>query len=88
MKKLMFTAIALVAFSSASMANTIADEEVVKDNSEVKKEVTQQQIEALPKNCALWAANMTCLMDPDNNLTDMGAFGMYQAFYETCMKRQ
>ena len=29
MKKLFFTAIAMVAFSSASMANTIADEEVV-----------------------------------------------------------
>ena len=41
MKKLMFTAIALVAFSGVSMANTIADEEVKKDN-EVKKEVVIQ----------------------------------------------
>ena len=29
MKKVFFTAIAMIAFSSASMANTIADEEVV-----------------------------------------------------------
>ncbi|WP_298306626.1 hypothetical protein [Flavobacterium sp.] len=36
MKKIMFTAIALVAFSSVSMANTIADDEVVKEN-EIKK---------------------------------------------------
>lgn len=36
MKKVFFTALALVAFSSASMANTIADEEIVKEN---KKEV-------------------------------------------------
>ncbi|MFY7740000.1 MAG: hypothetical protein ACOVQC_05740 [Flavobacterium sp.] len=36
MKKLMFTAIALVAFSGVSMANTIADDEVVskKQNNE------------------------------------------------------
>ena len=29
MKKLLFTAIAMLAFSSASMANTIADDEVI-----------------------------------------------------------
>ena len=34
MKKMFFTAIALVAFSSVSMANTIADEEVVRENEE------------------------------------------------------
>jgi hypothetical protein len=37
MKKILFTAIALVAFSGVSMANTIDDEEVVKDKeSELK----------------------------------------------------
>lgn len=35
MKKMFFTAIAVVAFSSASMANTIADEEVVNDSKNV-----------------------------------------------------
>jgi hypothetical protein len=30
MKKLMFTAIALVAFSSSSMANTIADKQIIR----------------------------------------------------------
>jgi hypothetical protein len=33
MKKVIFTAIAMIAFSSASMANTIADEEVVTENN-------------------------------------------------------
>ena len=40
MKKVIFTAIAMIAFSSASMANTIADEEVVVNNNE-KKEVVK-----------------------------------------------
>lgn len=34
MKKVFFTAIAMIAFSGASMANTIADEEVVVNNKE------------------------------------------------------
>ena len=33
MKKVFFTAIAMIAFTSASMANTIADEEVVTENN-------------------------------------------------------
>lgn len=41
MKKMFFTAIALVAFSSVSMANTIADEEVVREN-EIKKVILKQ----------------------------------------------
>lgn len=34
MKKLVFTAIAMIAFSGAAMANTIADDEVVKEKNE------------------------------------------------------
>ncbi|MES2545684.1 MAG: hypothetical protein V4548_12425 [Bacteroidota bacterium] len=34
MKKLLFTALAVVAFSGVAMANTIADEQVVKDKNE------------------------------------------------------
>ena len=39
MKKLLFTAIAMVAFSSASMANTIADakkDNIIKNKKEIK----------------------------------------------------
>jgi len=39
MKKMFFTAIAMIAFSSVSMANTIAEEEVVKENLEKKVDV-------------------------------------------------
>ncbi|UFH34651.1 hypothetical protein [Flavobacterium acetivorans] len=34
MKKLLFTALAVVAFSGVAMANTIADEQVVKEKNE------------------------------------------------------
>ena len=50
MKKVIFTAIAMIAFSSASMANTIADVEVFKEN-EIKPEqvisIIQQKIELI-----------------------------------------
>jgi hypothetical protein len=44
MKKVFFTAIAMIAFSSASMANTIADDEVViiRKNENEKVLVVQQ----------------------------------------------
>ena len=47
MKKLMFTAIALVAFSSASMANTIAHEEVVSEKSQITNKIAITSIENL-----------------------------------------
>ena len=47
MKKVFFTAIALVAFSSASMANTIADEEVVMTNVKIENKVVITSIENL-----------------------------------------
>jgi hypothetical protein len=47
MKKLLFTAIALVAFSSASMANTIAHEEVVSEKSQITNKIAITSIENL-----------------------------------------
>ena len=49
MKKLLFTAIAIVAFSGVSMANTIADEDVVKENKEAKviQKIMQTDTECL-----------------------------------------
>ena len=53
MKKVFFTAIAMIAFSSVSMANTIADEEVV---TEEKKEVVFEKEDKLVKtDCAMVA---------------------------------
>lgn len=41
MKKIMFTAIALIAFSGVSMANTISDEEIIEKIHE-KKEISKE----------------------------------------------
>lgn len=56
MKKVFFTAIAMVAFSSASMANTIADEEVAvikKNKIESKKVLVFQQANPCKNNFSL-----------------------------------
>lgn len=54
MKKLMFTAIAMVAFSSVSMANTIADDEVVIiQKNEAKKVLVVQQANPCKNNFSL-----------------------------------
>lgn len=45
MKKLFFTAIALVAFSGVSMANTITDEEIITENDKDVQIVRNKCIE-------------------------------------------
>lgn len=53
MKKLMFTAIAMVAFSSASIANTIADEEIISKNNKIEneKQVDKKVLQVGPNDC-------------------------------------
>jgi hypothetical protein len=51
MKKLLFTAIAMVAFSSASMANTIAIEEVVLENNLTENEIEIAALKVGPTDC-------------------------------------
>lgn len=46
MKKLFFSAVAFIAFSTASMANTIADEQTIKENVET---IEIQKIEVQQK---------------------------------------
>ncbi|MEM0543037.1 hypothetical protein WFZ85_10425 [Flavobacterium sp. j3] len=69
MKKLFFSAVALVAFSSVSMANT----DLVKE-TEVDTAV----------NCYLWAADALCLMDADNSMSDLTAHDAYQDLLAIC----
>jgi hypothetical protein len=81
MKKLMFTAIALIAFSGISVANTIADEEVKKDNKDKTKVI---QIKTNPCKGAFSAG-----------LSLGGALGMSyedswslaETFYAICERR-
>lgn len=77
MKKVIFTAIAMIAFSSASMANTIADEEVnvLKIESiNIVKEDT----------CLDFAIAELEIVDPDNTLSGIDAHDYFQAMYDIC----
>ena len=77
MKKVFFTAIAMIAFSSASMANTIAEEEVVV-NKEEKKEVVAK------KDCFAFALLIYDIVDPNNTMNDEDASTVLNNAYHYC----
>jgi hypothetical protein len=82
MKKLMFTAIALVAFSSVSMANTIADEEVVKENE--KTIAVEEVIMKTADDCLLGKFN--CYVDARaDGFSVQDATTLSYKFYFWCM---
>ena len=81
MKKVFFTAIAMIAFSGVSMANTIADEEVVTENSkiEVKKILLQEDTKCR-------AAKFKCYVDARAaGFSVQDATSMSYSIYFTCM---
>lgn len=73
----MFTAIALVAFSSASMANTIEVEDLSKENLDNKNAITQD-------TCLDFAIAELELLDPDNTLSPVDAHDYFQGMYDIC----
>jgi len=76
MKKVFFTAIAMIAFSSASMANTIADEEVVIEEKKevvVKKDCRQEAMISLEQ----YEATYGCLDGTQ-------ATYQYQLYFNKC----
>jgi hypothetical protein len=78
MKKLFFSAVALFAFSSVSMANTIAENET--SSFELKALKDKHEF------CVNVAADVLCEIDPYDLMTDVEAHDMYQIAYEICMK--
>ena len=69
MKKMIFSAVALVAFSFAGMANEIKDKKnEVKSNKENNKELTtNKKIIAVPcDQCQQWADGQVTTDDPTN----------------------
>jgi hypothetical protein len=79
MKKLLFTAIAMVAFSSASMANTIADEEIIVDNKKSKALIKRD-----PNECLV--AKFNCYVDARRDGFSVEvATQMSYSIYFTCM---
>ncbi|MCZ8330613.1 MAG: hypothetical protein O9282_04805 [Flavobacterium sp.] len=75
MKKIFFSAVALVAFSSVSMANTIEiDEKIILDS---------------PKTdfCSNVAADVLCELDPYDELTPTQANAVYQIAMYICLNQ-
>ena len=85
MKKVIFTAIAMIAFSSASMANSIADEEVVVNNKEKKEIVVEKEV-VVKKDCfamALFAFDVFESLYGEMN--DQQATNFLNYAYNQCM---
>ena len=85
MKKVLFTALAVVAFSGVSMANNIANVEVVNDLKENNKNcqkvlILKSSLEC--EGCFNYAADQTDLEDFAN---DMDMFDFYQGEVDHCI---
>ena len=73
MKKLLFSAIALVAFSSVSMGNTV----------EVNQ-LNKQYFQPVEVNCDTVATEALLAADPDCTFTPTQAFKFYRAQFKAC----
>ncbi|TDP61934.1 hypothetical protein [Flavobacterium dankookense] len=84
MKKLFFSAVALIAFSSVSMANNITIEE--ESISNINK-IEQKRILDDPKTdfCSNIAADVLSSRDPDNKLSSVEAYRIYQISLNACL---
>lgn len=73
MKKLFFSAVALVAFSSVSMGNSMGIEEtnIIETNNEV--------------TCAKKAMAYLDLIDPNNELSSVDAAMFYRGYVDACV---
>ncbi|WP_290831379.1 hypothetical protein [Flavobacterium sp.] len=88
MKKVFFTAIAMIAFSSASMANTIADEEVVVNNIEKKEIVVEKEV-VVKKDCvalALFVLDVMETLNGSQTYNDIQTSNIIQTAIYKCEK--
>lgn len=83
MKKLLFTALAVVAFNGIAMANTIEVKEEIISNS-IKIELTNQQAEV--KDCYTKAADyVDNVYDPNGNHSSTQNNAVFQAYLDGCL---
>lgn len=82
MKKLFISAVFLMAFSSASMANTIADEDVKVNDQEfaLRNCVGEAAVKVQAFEAALEAATHECMSTSDYN-------GLYNFYLNECLNR-
>jgi hypothetical protein len=74
MKKLFFTAVALITFSGVSLA----------ENSIIKKKEVKSIIKV---DCIIVAINWLNAVDPDGSAGSVLAHNIYQVAYERCLTR-
>jgi hypothetical protein len=79
MKKLFFSAVALVAFSSISFANTSTEEKPK------GKELSEKKLVGDTETCYMRASYYLEIMDPYGCLPDTTANDVYQNYYLFCM---
>ena len=72
MKKLVFTALAVVAFSGVTRTNTA-----------VKSEINMLSLKI--KDCASETIDKMDCLDPDNELSSVQANTIYQVLYDNCV---
>ena len=83
MKKILFTAIALAAFSSASLANTIADEEILNTS---KEDVTKV-VDIIRKLDACQKIYLSTLYNSmDQGFTEVQATAIAYGAYQVCVE--
>lgn len=88
MKKVIFSAIAMIAFVGSSMANGIAEMGLIIFDTE-KSLITELALEVVgPQDefCVNVAADVLCELDPFDELSDINAFNIYQVAYAICMR--
>lgn len=85
MKKVIFTALAFIAFSGVSMANTVADEEIVKENRFLKESKDSKKI--LATDCNAFASLVMQIIEDEDDCLDSETYNMYYNFlYERCVE--
>jgi hypothetical protein len=84
MKKLVFTALAVVAFSVSAMAGT---KEVKKAHKAVKSSENAIANKTFDGDCNLWAADTLDFADSNNELTPVQAHDAYLQLVEMCEKK-
>ncbi len=88
MKKLIFSAVALVAFSGVSIAKNIPEKQIKIEN-EIKTEKkigNKENVDDGAIECYKRASYFVDGMDPYNELSGVAANNMYQNFFNYCMK--
>jgi hypothetical protein len=88
MEKVIFSAIAMIAFVGSSLASGIGGIGLFIVDKENPNVTELALVEKGPKNdfCANVAADVLCELDPFDELSNVGAHNLFQIAYAICMR--